>query len=181
MTIPAANPPAFDKIDLGRLGEDLVARWLTSQDWIVLHRRWHCRRGELDLVAQCQSPHPGSHQASLLFVEVKTRGPRNWDADGLLAIAPSKQKKLWQTAQHFLSDYPELAELPCRFDVALVSHRWFNQTPLARSQSGLYQRFYRLTEILANQASESSPPVPKAQQQGGYGLTLRDYIPAAFE
>jgi len=106
---------------IGEWGEAIVARWLECQGWEILHRRWHCRWGELDLVAI--SPQ------TLAFVEVKTRGSSNWDAGGLLAITPQKQAKLQQAAELFLSEHPQFAEFPCRFDAAIVCHR-----PLPRSQ-----------------------------------------------
>jgi putative endonuclease len=57
----------------------------------------------------------------MLFIEVKTRNSRNWDANGLLAISQQKQAKIVHGAQMFLGLNPGLAEQPCRFDVALVS------------------------------------------------------------
>jgi putative endonuclease len=97
---------------IGSSGEQLVGQWLTSQGWTVLHTNWHCRWGELDLVARRDS--------TLSFVEVKTRSRGNWDADGLLALTQRKQAKLLQTARCFLARYPSLAILNCQFDVALV-------------------------------------------------------------
>jgi putative endonuclease len=103
---------------VGNGGEDFVAEWLHQQGWHLLHRRWYCRWGEIDLIAQ-------SAQADRLiaFIEVKTRSRANWDETGALAMTAQKQAKLWKSAESFLLQYPDLANCPCRFDVALVDCR----------------------------------------------------------
>jgi putative endonuclease len=160
---PSSTPS--NQPDLGSLGEELVTQWLQERGWVVLQRRWHCRWGELDLViAQVtpKSPEP----IALAFVEVKTRSLGNWDADGALAITQRKQAKLWKAAQLFLAKYPELAELPCQFDVALVCCQ--SVTPKrspARQNPDLRQ---------ASSQNSASAVI------NGYRLTLQDYIPAAF-
>lgn len=106
--------------DAGVLGEEFVAKCLKQQGWVILERRWHCRWGELDLVVG-QPQRSGERLGLIAFVEVKTRGDRNWDENGKLAITSQKQRKLWKTAQLFLLAHPDLADLPCRFDVALVT------------------------------------------------------------
>lgn len=103
-------------VSLGELGEQVTAQWLQNQGWDILASRWRCRWGELDLVAY-------NLTRELIFVEVKTRQNKNWDADGLCAITPQKQRKLYRTAQMFLSAYPQFSELACRFDLALVKAR----------------------------------------------------------
>lgn len=118
------EPPSSSSTDknqstnTGILGEDLVAQWLLGEGWQILARRWRCRWGELDIVAL--ENRPQSSSPILVFVEVKTRRRRNWDEDGLLSITESKQEKLCLAASIFLSDRPDLADYPCRFDVALV-------------------------------------------------------------
>ncbi|MGL5832164.1 MAG: YraN family protein, partial [Waterburya sp.] len=103
--------------EIGTLGEQLVARWLQLKNYQLLASNWRCRWGEIDLIAQDQT------SGAIAFVEVKTRSAHNWDADGSLAINLSKQQKLIQTADLFLAQHPLLAELPCGFDVGLVSYQ----------------------------------------------------------
>lgn len=140
---------------LGQYGELLVAQWLQQQNWSILARGWSSRWGELDVVAI------GKGDRAVAFVEVKTRSSGNWDADGLLAITPSKQIKLWKTAQLFLAQHPDLAESPCRFDVALVS--------AVRSRHGL--------------ESDTWPSITlgRSIEWKGYRLTLSTYLESAFE
>lgn len=117
---------------IGELGEQFIAQYLARQGWKILHHHWYCRWGEIDLIAQSQQ---GSDQ--IAFIEVKTRKKYNWDENGLLAITPSKQAKLWKTAESFLTNYPQLAEYSCRFDVALVTYTLNH--PLAGYQFTLQQ------------------------------------------
>jgi putative endonuclease len=101
--------------EVGDRGEMLVAQLLQANGWKILETQWRCRWGELDLIA-CD-------RKSLLFIEVKTRSDRNWDADGSLAITLKKQAKLIKSASIFLAQHPQLSELACRFDVALVRRK----------------------------------------------------------
>lgn len=138
------------------MGENLVAEWLQTQGWKIVEQRWHCRWGELDLIAQLseRQTRPRSTVA-LIFVEVKTRSCGSWDANGLLAITSHKRTKLWKSAQLFLSQHPELEDLPCRFDVALV----YSQQHLpTRNRRSLYQ----------------------TQSVSGNWLILQDYLQDAF-
>jgi putative endonuclease len=98
---------------IGEQGEALVGAWLGTKQAKVLHYRWRSRHAEVDLIAEKQD-------GTLLFVEVKTRGAKNWDTDGLLAVTARKQAKILQGAEMFLGLNPELADRACRFDVALV-------------------------------------------------------------
>lgn len=107
---------------LGTLGETFVANWLQAHHWTLLAHQWHGRGGELDLVAYRTIPDQQQF-TGIAFVEVKTRTRSHWDANGLLAVTPQKQAKLWQTAQLYLSTHTHLAHLACRFDVALVQAR----------------------------------------------------------
>jgi putative endonuclease len=151
---PAPKP---ETAAIGALGEALVAQWLCDRGWLLLQQRWHCRWGELDLVVGQPSIQLPEQPIALAFVEVKTRSRGNWDSDGALAITVRKRSKLWKTAQLFLADHPDWAELPCQFDVALVCCRHKPQ-PTTLSEDGSQKR--RAIAV--------------------YSLTLQDYIPAAF-
>lgn len=101
--------------EIGDSGERLVAELLRNNGWEILATQWRCKWGELDLIA-CD-------RQWLLFVEVKTRCAHNWDADGSLAITYQKQAKIIKSASVYLEKHPKLAELSCRFDVALVRRK----------------------------------------------------------
>jgi len=154
-----ANPPSSHYPDIGTLGEDLVAQWLQSNHWIVLHRRFSCRWGEIDIIAQFEDGKPDN--LMLAFIEVKTRSSGNWDAGGRSAITPRKQAKLWRTAQMFLSEYPDKADYPCRFDVAIV-----------------------YCQLISKKFQDSVIGSQKAlaiTEKGVHQLMLQEYIPAAFD
>ncbi|MGJ3252003.1 MAG: YraN family protein [Elainellaceae cyanobacterium] len=157
--------------DLGRLGEDWVAQWLMCRGWAILQRRWRCRWGELDLIAQSAE----NESPLTIFVEVKVRSRGNWDANGLFSITPQKQAKLWRAAQLFLVEHPELEQNPCQFDVALVSCKPYSvrstQIKLESTGSPLPS------------ASSPKPPIQheRAIEKEGYQFSLQHYISGAFE
>ncbi|MEH2192992.1 MAG: YraN family protein [Nostoc sp.] len=164
-----ANLPPSHYPNIGELGEDLVAQWLQSTGWIILHRRFSSRWGEIDIIAQYdgrvgEAGGVGTElrtQHSLLaFVEVKTRSFGSWDAGGRSAITPQKQAKISRTAGIFLAQYPEKADYSCRFDVAIVCCQRIskNQTAVIATQEAL--------------ATSSA---------AGYKFKLQEYILAAFD
>ncbi|MEG4053971.1 MULTISPECIES: YraN family protein [unclassified Microcoleus] len=179
-TADSNSPQSPNSRDIGTLGENLVADWLQQQGWEILHRQWHCRWGEIDIIALGRdeeseinrgnenspfpiphSPFPIPHSQTLAFVEVKTRRRGNWDAGGMLAVTTTKQAKLWQTAEIFLSTHPDLANNYCRFDVALVRCE-----PSQQNSKRILPAF-----TAANSQSAVT---------GNYRLTLEEYIRSAF-
>ncbi|MBD2194683.1 MULTISPECIES: YraN family protein [Calothrix] len=153
------NPPASHYPDIGHLGEDLVAQWLQSTGWLILHRRFFCRWGEIDIIAQYDDGRV-TQNSTLAFVEVKTRSLGNWDFGGRNAITVKKQTKLWRTAEMFLAQYPEKADYPCRFDVAIVSC-----LPVANNVS---------------QRNSTHKPLASSLV-ADYEFQLQEYIVAAFD
>lgn len=144
-----------------------------GQGYEILHQRWHCRWGELDVVAQFPSP------AAFVFVEVKTRSNQNWDLNGLLAITPKKREKLWKTAEFFLAQNPAVAAFPCRFDVALVHYQIDSQQldpatskPIIAPVDSTFS-----LSISPNQEIQKRIPVTI----GPYRFTLQDYLINVFD
>ena len=175
MSLDSSSKSTFisQKIDTGILGEELVAKWLNLEGWQILHRRWQCPWGELDIVATktTSSLRDSSNYKFpiLAFVEVKTRSRGNWDQDGLLAVTESKQAKLWKTAEMFLSDRPELVDYSCRFDVALVRCNYIRKNSQAQKKLSIEQQISELTVDIGNSV-----------ELAGYQLVLHNYIASAF-
>jgi putative endonuclease len=99
---------------LGRIGEQVAARYLEGEGMRVVARNWRCAqgdlRGELDLVAW-DGP-------TLVFCEVKAR--RGWAAGGpLVAVTARKQQQIRRLAAAFLAG-TGLRAREVRFDVVGV-------------------------------------------------------------
>lgn len=97
------------KKEIGNRGETLAAAFLEERGYRILCRNYHCRGGELDIVAQ--------HGGILAFVEVKTRTADSFGAPAE-AVNRSKQKRLLLAASDYLWKRP--ADLQPRFDVVEV-------------------------------------------------------------
>ena len=98
-----------DRKILGRWGEAQVAEWLRKHGYQVLEANWHCRFGEIDLIA--------GKGSFLCFVEVKLRKNAGF-AQAREFVDRHKQERLRTAAECYLSQNP--TELQPRFDVAEV-------------------------------------------------------------
>ena len=93
----------------GTWGEAEVANYLRRRGYTLLAHGFHCRFGEIDLIAR--------KGGVLCFVEVKTRSntdmglPREY-------VTPAKQRRLKKTALYYLCE--KQLDCPARFDVAEV-------------------------------------------------------------
>lgn len=95
---------------LGRNGEDRAARYLESEGYEIVERNYHCRSGEIDIIAR--------EAGDLVFVEVKTRRS-DTDSAASEAVDSRKRAKIVRSAWSYLSER-QLGEIGCRFDVAEV-------------------------------------------------------------
>ena len=102
---------SFEK-EIGRIGEDLVARWLKSKGYIIVKQNFRCDYGEIDIIAE--------NPKTVVFVEVKTRKKDSLTAPKD-AVDASKQRKLAITAKRFLK-MAHLRSMKYRFDVAEVTY-----------------------------------------------------------
>ncbi len=93
----------------GLRGEAEVAAWLRRRGYELLAHSYHCRFGEIDLIAR--------KGKVLSFVEVKLRSHTQFGLPRE-AVTARKQEKLRKTALFYLSEHD--IDCPVRFDVAEV-------------------------------------------------------------
>ncbi len=101
---------------IGKKGEDVVAKWLERQGYIIVERNWRVRTGEIDIIA--------IDGKELVFVEVKTMP--NTTLESLdLVVGKHKQLKISQTAKYFLQNNRQYNEMLMRFDVIVLKSNPF--------------------------------------------------------
>ncbi|MCP5338784.1 MAG: YraN family protein [Steroidobacteraceae bacterium] len=107
-----------DRNALGRRAEDLVAAAVLECGATLLLRNYRRRCGELDLVA-CE-------RGVLRIIEVRMRSDDRFGG-GAASVDQGKRRRIITTTRQLLQQRPELAKLPVRFDVAVVTpglSRW---------------------------------------------------------
>jgi putative endonuclease len=92
----------------GARAEDLCAEILRAAGLRLIERNWHCRLGEIDLIAE--------ERGTLVFAEVRMRGPGNFGG-AAESVTAAKRSRIVAAARLYLTRQPETA---CRFDVFLV-------------------------------------------------------------
>lgn len=102
-----------DRHRLGAWGEDLARLFLEHCGYRTLATRYRRGGGEIDLVM--------ARAGRVIFVEVKTRGPRALD-DPAAWVGRAKLTALRRTARRWLAENPGRAPAGCRIDVVAV--RW---------------------------------------------------------
>lgn len=95
----------------GILGEKLAEDWLVQQGMKLVAHRYRGQDGEIDLIML--------EGDIVVFVEVKYR-PSAAQGDGLMAVTPSKQRRMIHAALAFLMER-EWMERQVRFDVVEIT------------------------------------------------------------
>lgn len=93
----------------GELGERIAERWLTSQGYTMLARRWRSGQRDIDLIA--------AREHVIVFVEVKTRAATEF-GDPVEAVHATKRRSIIRSAREWMAknDDPG-ASREFRFDV----------------------------------------------------------------
>ncbi|KKS39659.1 MAG: hypothetical protein UV61_C0014G0016 [Candidatus Gottesmanbacteria bacterium GW2011_GWB1_43_11] len=119
--MPANNLPK------GKLGETLAADFLKRKGYQILLRNFHCRWGEIDLIAKFQN--------ILIFVEVKTRWGTPFGTPEE-AVTPWKIRSLVRTAEYFKMLHPTT---PAQMQIDVVA--------IELNQQGKLLRINHLTNV----------------------------------
>ena len=109
MTVGRSTSPTHQ---IGAHAEEFAARYVQHHGYTVIAQNYHQRCGEIDLII-CR-------EQQLVFMEVRQRKVSVY-GDAALSITPAKQRKLYQTAQCFLQQYPQYQCFECRFDVLALN------------------------------------------------------------
>ena len=102
--------------------EHFAGLYLRSRGLAILARDYHCRYGEIDLIALDRS----STSSTVIFIEIKYRRnclfgrPKE-------SVTVSKQRRITATAKHYLQSTGAL-EREVRFDVLAISHSHYLPT-----------------------------------------------------
>jgi putative endonuclease len=97
-----------------RWAEDLVADFYQREGYKIIARNWHCRQGELDIVAVL----PEALVKTIVVVEVRARAS-NYFGSAFESVTQAKQTKLRIATKKFLDSH-KLSYSAVRFDVASV-------------------------------------------------------------
>ena len=96
----------------GRRAEELAAEFLRAAGCEILHSNYRRRLGELDIVARADGV--------LVIAEVRTRASSAYGG-AAASVDRRKQRRITRAASQLLQQRADLAALPVRFDVLVVS------------------------------------------------------------
>ena len=98
-----------DRRLLGRWGEALAAEYMRKKGWKIIAAGWHCRYGEIDLIAE--------NRKYISFTEVKLRRSDKV-AQAREFVDSHKQERVRTSAMMYLAEHP--TDKQPRFDVVEI-------------------------------------------------------------
>jgi len=100
----------MDRQEVGRLGEKLAQRFLKRRGYRVRETNFHCRGGEIDVVAQ--------QRDCLVFIEVRTKSSLDFGTPEE-SITQAKKERLIASALTYTTTHQNLPALS-RIDVVAI-------------------------------------------------------------
>ncbi|MGN1270986.1 MAG: YraN family protein [Clostridia bacterium] len=79
--------------ELGKIGENVVADYITKLGYKVLERNFECKQGEIDIIAK--------NNDELVFIEVKTRTDMSY-GEASEAITEIKKRHLLNSIKYYI-------------------------------------------------------------------------------
>lgn len=100
----------YERHEVGRIGENIAAKYLEQIGYKILQRNFECKQGEIDIIAKDKD--------EIVFVEVKTRANMLYGKPKE-AVDTIKQKHIYKSAEFYIY-IKHLENLPVRIDVIEV-------------------------------------------------------------
>jgi len=101
----------MNKREIGKLGEEIAAKYLENQGIKIIIRNYFSEFGEIDLI--------GIENKTIIFIEVKLRNNNSF-GEPIESIGCKKIEKIKKTACCFLIEN-EYKDLDIRFDVVSLT------------------------------------------------------------
>ena len=96
--------------ELGRIGENIIADYITKLGYKVVERNFACNQGEIDIIAK--------DKEEIVFIEVKTRTDISY-GEASEAVTDTKKRHLINSIKYYIYKQ-KLENQPIRIDVAEV-------------------------------------------------------------
>ncbi len=99
-----------EHLEIGKQGEALAARWLTSQTYRIIEQNWRTRHYELDIIAEKSSV--------LHFIEVKTLRSNHFSFPEAGA-GKAKIRRMISAAEAYIRKHPQWKRI--QFDILSIT------------------------------------------------------------
>ena len=99
----------LDNQELGKIGEELAAKYLAQNKYKIIQRNFRCKLGEIDIIAY------DLRNKELVFFEVKTRSNFKYGRPSE-AVTKIKKKHIVKAAEYYYN-YKSQRNKAIRFDV----------------------------------------------------------------